>query len=88
MVTVSINKRNKNILLLKINQHSFYFFTGIFLWIVVLCCNVIMFSPLFFCYKQHINELSMKLDIEEILIKSEAIYLQLKNCKVCFKADY
>ncbi|XP_060779773.1 TBC1 domain family member 15 isoform X2 [Neoarius graeffei] len=30
---------------------------------------------------KHINELSMKLDIEEILIKSEAIYMQLKNCK-------
>uniref|UniRef100_A0A8B9L045 TBC1 domain family member 15 n=1 Tax=Astyanax mexicanus TaxID=7994 RepID=A0A8B9L045_ASTMX len=30
---------------------------------------------------KHINELSMKLDIEEILIKSEAIYMQIKNCK-------
>ncbi|MCI4379158.1 hypothetical protein PGIGA_G00224710 [Pangasianodon gigas] len=30
---------------------------------------------------KHINELSLKLDIEEILIKSEAIYMQLKNCK-------
>lgn len=27
----------------------------------------------------------MKLDIEEILIKSEAIYMQLKNCKVSLK---
>uniref|UniRef100_A0A8C1CE65 TBC1 domain family, member 15 n=1 Tax=Cyprinus carpio carpio TaxID=630221 RepID=A0A8C1CE65_CYPCA len=32
---------------------------------------------------KHINELSMKLDIEEILIKSEAICMQIKNCKVC-----
>uniref|UniRef100_A0A8C1IE91 TBC1 domain family member 15 n=1 Tax=Cyprinus carpio TaxID=7962 RepID=A0A8C1IE91_CYPCA len=30
---------------------------------------------------KHINELSMKLDIEEILIKSEAICMQIKNCK-------
>ncbi|XP_062403517.1 TBC1 domain family member 15 isoform X1 [Sardina pilchardus] len=30
---------------------------------------------------KHINELSMKLDIEEILHKSEAICLQIKNCK-------
>ncbi|MCJ8733270.1 hypothetical protein PDJAM_G00221320 [Pangasius djambal] len=30
---------------------------------------------------KHINELSLKLEIEEILIKSEAIYMQLKNCK-------
>uniref|UniRef100_A0A4W4F7R5 Rab-GAP TBC domain-containing protein n=1 Tax=Electrophorus electricus TaxID=8005 RepID=A0A4W4F7R5_ELEEL len=30
---------------------------------------------------KHINELSMKLDIEEILIKSEAIYMQIRNCK-------
>lgn len=28
----------------------------------------------------------MKLDIEEILIKSEAIYMQLKNCKVSLEA--
>lgn len=27
----------------------------------------------------------MKLDIEEILMKSEAIYMQIKNCKVCLK---
>uniref|UniRef100_A0A672LHY9 TBC1 domain family member 15 n=1 Tax=Sinocyclocheilus grahami TaxID=75366 RepID=A0A672LHY9_SINGR len=32
---------------------------------------------------KHINELSMKLDIEEILSKSEAICMQIKNCKVC-----
>nr|XP_055029907.1 TBC1 domain family member 15 isoform X2 [Misgurnus anguillicaudatus] len=30
---------------------------------------------------KHINELSMKLDIEEILNKSESICLQIKNCK-------
>ncbi|KAM6973090.1 TBC1 domain family member 15 [Aplochiton taeniatus] len=30
---------------------------------------------------KHINELSMKLDIEEILQKSEAICLQIKSCK-------
>ncbi|XP_031414224.1 TBC1 domain family member 15 isoform X2 [Clupea harengus] len=30
---------------------------------------------------KHINELSMKLNIEEILRKAEAICLQLKNCK-------
>ncbi|XP_076840305.1 TBC1 domain family member 15 isoform X2 [Brachyhypopomus gauderio] len=30
---------------------------------------------------KHINELSMKLDIEEVLIKSEAIYMQIRNCK-------
>uniref|UniRef100_A0A8C1ZN70 TBC1 domain family, member 15 n=1 Tax=Cyprinus carpio TaxID=7962 RepID=A0A8C1ZN70_CYPCA len=30
---------------------------------------------------KHINELSMKLDIEEILSKSEAICMQIKNCK-------
>lgn len=30
---------------------------------------------------KHINELSMKLDIEEILQKSEGIYLQIKTCK-------
>lgn len=32
---------------------------------------------------QHINELSMKLDIEEILQKAEGIYLQIRTCKVC-----
>lgn len=31
---------------------------------------------------QHINELSMKLDIEEILQKAEGICLQIQNCKV------
>uniref|UniRef100_A0A8C6T6E8 TBC1 domain family member 15 n=1 Tax=Neogobius melanostomus TaxID=47308 RepID=A0A8C6T6E8_9GOBI len=31
---------------------------------------------------KHINELSMKLDIEEILQKAEGICLQIKNCKV------
>ncbi|XP_049929039.1 TBC1 domain family member 15 isoform X1 [Epinephelus moara] len=30
---------------------------------------------------KHINELSMKLDIEEILQKAEGISLQIKNCK-------
>ncbi|XP_063053742.1 TBC1 domain family member 15 [Engraulis encrasicolus] len=30
---------------------------------------------------KHINELSLKLDIEEILHKAEAISLQIKNCK-------
>ncbi|KAI3370562.1 hypothetical protein L3Q82_007072 [Scortum barcoo] len=30
---------------------------------------------------KHINELSMKLDIEEILQKAEGICLQIKNCK-------
>ncbi|KAG5261837.1 hypothetical protein AALO_G00289120 [Alosa alosa] len=30
---------------------------------------------------KHINELAMKLNIEEILCKAEAICLQLKNCK-------
>ncbi|XP_056137438.1 TBC1 domain family member 15 isoform X2 [Lampris incognitus] len=30
---------------------------------------------------KHINELSMKLDIEEILHKAEGIYLQMKGCK-------
>ncbi|CAL8263677.1 unnamed protein product [Merluccius merluccius] len=30
---------------------------------------------------KHVNELSMKLDIEEILRKSEAICLQIKGCK-------
>ncbi|KAA0715039.1 TBC1 domain family member 15 GTPase-activating protein RAB7 [Triplophysa tibetana] len=30
---------------------------------------------------KHINELSMKLDIEEILGKSESICMQIKNCK-------
>ena len=32
--------------------------------------------------EQHVNELSMKLDIEEILRKAEAICLQIKGCKV------
>uniref|UniRef100_A0AAQ5YS06 TBC1 domain family member 15 n=1 Tax=Amphiprion ocellaris TaxID=80972 RepID=A0AAQ5YS06_AMPOC len=32
---------------------------------------------------KHINELSMKLDIEEILQKAEGICLQIQNCKVC-----
>uniref|UniRef100_A0A671RVK8 TBC1 domain family member 15 n=1 Tax=Sinocyclocheilus anshuiensis TaxID=1608454 RepID=A0A671RVK8_9TELE len=36
---------------------------------------------------KHINELSMKLDIEEILSKSEAICMQIKNCKVCPKGQ-
>uniref|UniRef100_A0A8C5CRA1 TBC1 domain family member 15 n=1 Tax=Gadus morhua TaxID=8049 RepID=A0A8C5CRA1_GADMO len=31
---------------------------------------------------KHVNELSMKLDIEEILRKAEAICLQIKGCKV------
>lgn len=31
---------------------------------------------------QHINELSMKLDIEEILQKAEGISLQIRSCKV------
>uniref|UniRef100_A0A8C8DJ08 TBC1 domain family member 15 n=1 Tax=Oryzias sinensis TaxID=183150 RepID=A0A8C8DJ08_9TELE len=31
---------------------------------------------------KHINELSMKLDIEEILQKAEGLFLQMKNCKV------
>ncbi|XP_069048384.1 TBC1 domain family member 15 isoform X1 [Lepisosteus oculatus] len=30
---------------------------------------------------KHINELSMKLDVEEVLQKAEAICLQIKNCK-------
>ncbi|XP_023258762.1 TBC1 domain family member 15-like, partial [Seriola lalandi dorsalis] len=30
---------------------------------------------------QHINELSMKLDIEEILQKAEGISLQIRSCK-------
>ncbi|XP_061578270.1 TBC1 domain family member 15 [Cololabis saira] len=30
---------------------------------------------------KHINELSMKLDIEEILQKAEGIYLQIRSCK-------
>uniref|UniRef100_A0A8C9U6H6 TBC1 domain family member 15 n=1 Tax=Scleropages formosus TaxID=113540 RepID=A0A8C9U6H6_SCLFO len=32
---------------------------------------------------KHINELSMKLDIEEILLKAEAICWQIESCKVC-----
>lgn len=31
---------------------------------------------------QHINELSMKLDVEEILQKAEGLGLQMKGCKV------
>lgn len=31
---------------------------------------------------QHINELSMKLDIEAILQKAEGLCLQIQNCKV------
>uniref|UniRef100_A0A3B3WTH9 TBC1 domain family member 15 n=1 Tax=Poecilia mexicana TaxID=48701 RepID=A0A3B3WTH9_9TELE len=31
---------------------------------------------------KHINELSMKLNIEEILQKAEGIYLQIRSCKV------
>ncbi len=31
---------------------------------------------------QHINELTMKLDLQSILCGAEAIYLQLTNCKV------
>lgn len=31
---------------------------------------------------QHINELSMKLDIEGILQKAEGICFQIQNCKV------
>lgn len=31
---------------------------------------------------QHINELSMKLDIEGILQEAEGICLQVQNCKV------
>ncbi|KAG7217683.1 hypothetical protein INR49_021238 [Caranx melampygus] len=31
--------------------------------------------------QQHINELSMKLDIEEILQKAEGICLQIRSCK-------
>lgn len=31
---------------------------------------------------KHINELSMKLDVEEILQKSEGICQQIKSCKV------
>ncbi|XP_039617852.1 TBC1 domain family member 15 [Polypterus senegalus] len=30
---------------------------------------------------KHINELSMKLEVEEVLCKAESIYLQIKNCK-------
>nr|XP_014351283.1 PREDICTED: TBC1 domain family member 15 [Latimeria chalumnae] len=30
---------------------------------------------------KHINELSMKLDVEEVLCKAEAIYVQMMNCK-------
>ncbi|MEQ2197688.1 hypothetical protein XENOCAPTIV_002066 [Xenoophorus captivus] len=30
---------------------------------------------------KHINELSMKLDIKEILQKAEGIYLQIRSCK-------
>ncbi|KAG7454695.1 hypothetical protein MATL_G00262450 [Megalops atlanticus] len=30
---------------------------------------------------KHINELSMKLDVEEILLKAEAICMQIKSCK-------
>lgn len=35
-----------------------------------------------FVLSQHINELSMKLDVEEILQKAEGIYLQIRSCKV------
>lgn len=31
---------------------------------------------------QHINELSMKLDVEGILQKAEGICVQIQNCKV------
>lgn len=31
---------------------------------------------------QHINELSMKLDVEGILQKAEGICFQIQNCKV------
>lgn len=34
------------------------------------------------CAPQHINELSMKLDVEEILQKAEGICQQIKSCKV------
>uniref|UniRef100_A0A3B5MC28 TBC1 domain family member 15 n=1 Tax=Xiphophorus couchianus TaxID=32473 RepID=A0A3B5MC28_9TELE len=34
---------------------------------------------------KHINELSMKLNIEEILQKAEGIYLQIRSCKVGVK---
>ncbi|XP_072915756.1 TBC1 domain family member 15 [Hemitrygon akajei] len=30
---------------------------------------------------KHINELSLKLDIDDVLCKAEAIYYQMKNCK-------
>lgn len=33
-------------------------------------------------YFQHINELSMKIDVEYILCKAEAISMQMMNCKV------
>lgn len=39
-----------------------------------------LWIPLFLL--QHINELSMKLDIEGILQKAEGICLQIQNCKV------
>lgn len=38
-----------------------------------------------FLLLQHINELSMKLNIEEILQKAEGIYLQICSCKVGVK---
>ncbi|MGH0136446.1 UNVERIFIED_CONTAM: hypothetical protein FKN15_049915 [Acipenser sinensis] len=40
-----------------------------------------LFDDTTFGLVQHINELSMKLDVEEVLRKAEAICFQIKNCK-------
>lgn len=40
-------------------------------------CHVCSFS-----LTQHINELTMKLDVQQVLKGAEAIYLQLTRCQV------
>lgn len=44
---------------------------------VSLMCHVCSFS-----LTQHINELTMKLDVQQVLKGAEAIYLQLTRCQV------
>lgn len=40
-------------------------------------CDICSFS-----LTQHINELTMKLDVQQVLQGAEAIYLQLTRCQV------
>lgn len=42
-----------------------------------LMCDICSFS-----LPQHINELTMKLDVQQVLQGAEAIYLQLTGCQV------